>query len=228
MSMPARTFAAKPPTPARDPRPPARIEEPGRPLDDPTRASMEAAFGFDFSRVRVHAGRQAEESARALGARAYTLGQQIVFGAGEYQPHSEAGRRLLAHELTHVAQSAVGAATEEAPPIAAAGDAAEQEAEQSAADVLTGVRPRVRRGASRAIFLQRQQPQTAIPRQEVEAFWNAYLGQAFHAALLDWLLGEIASRRRMAGRARAQDRALRERQAVLLETWRQAAAGEAP
>ena len=60
--------------------------------------------GHDFSRVRVHAGPVAAESARALGARAYTVGHDIVFAAGQYSPRSENGRRLLAHELTHTLQ----------------------------------------------------------------------------------------------------------------------------
>jgi Domain of unknown function (DUF4157) len=59
---------------------------------------------YDFSQVRVHADAGAAESARAVGARAYTVGSDVVFGAGEYAPDTEAGRSLLAHELTHVLQ----------------------------------------------------------------------------------------------------------------------------
>jgi hypothetical protein len=62
--------------------------------------------GFDFSQVCVHTDREAAESAWALGSRAYTVGQHIVFGEGQYRPESVDGRRLLAHELTHVAQQA--------------------------------------------------------------------------------------------------------------------------
>ena len=76
----------------------------GQPVDPAARGFMEARFGYDFSRVRVHADEKAAESARAVNARAYTLGQHLVFGAGEYQPASEPGRRLLAHELTNVTQ----------------------------------------------------------------------------------------------------------------------------
>ena len=67
-------------------------------------ASGRSARGHDFSRVRVHAGPLAAESARALGARAYTVGNDIVFAPGQYAPRSEQGRRLLAHELTHTLQ----------------------------------------------------------------------------------------------------------------------------
>ena len=67
---------------------------------------MEDRLGFDFSRVRVHTDAQAAQSARAVGARAYTIGSDVVFGAGEYAPRSREGQRLIAHELTHVRQQA--------------------------------------------------------------------------------------------------------------------------
>ncbi|MBE3565043.1 MAG: DUF4157 domain-containing protein [Thermogemmatispora sp.] len=76
----------------------------GESLDAATRAYMEPRFGHDFSQVRIHADEQAAEEARALNARAYTVGQEIFFGQGEYAPQSAAGRWLLAHELTHVVQ----------------------------------------------------------------------------------------------------------------------------
>lgn len=66
-------------------------------------ASSES-IGHDFSRVRVHTDGAATESARALGANAYTVGEDIFFGAGQYAPHTTSGRQLLAHELTHVVQ----------------------------------------------------------------------------------------------------------------------------
>ena len=76
----------------------------GRPLDPFSHRFMEARFGHDFSRVRVHTGPQATAAARAVDARAFTSGTDIVFDAGAYAPHTESGRRLLAHELTHVLQ----------------------------------------------------------------------------------------------------------------------------
>jgi Domain of unknown function (DUF4157)/Putative peptidoglycan binding domain len=76
----------------------------GQPLDIETRAFMEQRFGHDFSHVRVHTDGQAAESARAVNALAYTVGRDVVFGAGQHAPQTEAGRRLLAHELTHVVQ----------------------------------------------------------------------------------------------------------------------------
>jgi uncharacterized protein DUF4157 len=76
----------------------------GRPLDTPTRNLFEPMFGKRFESVRVHTDSTAAESARAVHAQAYTVGSDIVFGAGYYAPETEIGRRLLAHELTHVVQ----------------------------------------------------------------------------------------------------------------------------
>jgi hypothetical protein len=76
----------------------------GQPLDSAVRAFFEPRFGYDFSRVRIHADDKAAESAQSIGALAYTVGSNITFGGGRYQPSGHEGRRLLAHELTHVVQ----------------------------------------------------------------------------------------------------------------------------
>lgn len=76
----------------------------GQQLDSATRAFMEPRFGHDFSQVRVHTNQKAAESARAVGAKAYTVGNSLVFGAEEYAPGSAIGQRLLTHELVHVVQ----------------------------------------------------------------------------------------------------------------------------
>ena len=81
---------------------------PGRPLDAATRAFFEPRFGHDFRRVRVHHDGAAAAAARAVDAHAYTVGEHVVFGHGRYAPDSGAGRRLLAHELTHVVQQQGG------------------------------------------------------------------------------------------------------------------------
>ncbi|QGZ42913.1 DUF4157 domain-containing protein [Pseudoduganella flava] len=81
----------------------------GAPLDGAVRQDMEQRFGHDFSGVRVHAGSAAAQSARDVHARAYTVGNHLVFGAGQFAPQTQAGRRLLAHELTHVIQQDGGA-----------------------------------------------------------------------------------------------------------------------
>ena len=81
----------------------------GQPLAPVTRAQMEASFGHDFGEVRLHAGEQAAAGlAAALGARAYTVGKDIVLGVRAERPETDAGKRLLAHELTHVVQQRGG------------------------------------------------------------------------------------------------------------------------
>jgi N-acetyl-anhydromuramyl-L-alanine amidase AmpD len=80
------------------------LHSPGKPLDPGTRAFMEPRFGHDFSTVRVHDDSRAGKSAAAVNAHAYTLGQDIVFGPGQYRPETSGGQGLIAHELTHVMQ----------------------------------------------------------------------------------------------------------------------------
>src|SRR5713101_1115327 len=77
---------------------------PGQALETRTRASMERHFGHDFSRVRIHGDATARESARAVNAMAFTVGQHIVLGERAPSPTTPAGTRMLAHELTHVVQ----------------------------------------------------------------------------------------------------------------------------
>jgi hypothetical protein len=81
------------------------LHSPGQPLDPATRTFMEPRFGLDFSRVRVHADGDAAKAVGAVQARAFTVGRDIVFGSREFAPASVEGKRLLAHELVHVAQS---------------------------------------------------------------------------------------------------------------------------
>jgi hypothetical protein len=80
------------------------ISSSGQSLDSETRGFMESRFGVDFSHVRVHTDAKSAESASAVNARAYTVGRDVVFGNGRYAPQTSEGRRLLAHELTHVVQ----------------------------------------------------------------------------------------------------------------------------
>ena len=112
------------------------LHSPGRPLDPATLAFMEPRFGQDFSQVRVHTGAQAEESARAVNALAYTAGRQLVFAEAQFAPETAAGRRLLAHELAHTIQQSRPAPTLGEFRIAPQNDAAEAEAEQAAQSVV--------------------------------------------------------------------------------------------
>ncbi len=80
------------------------VRSPGQPLGAAERAFMEPRFGRDFSDVRVHTGSDAAESAAQIQARAYTTGNHVVFAGNQFDPATAEGRKLLAHELTHVAQ----------------------------------------------------------------------------------------------------------------------------
>lgn len=119
----------------------------GAPLETGTRSFMESRFGRDFGGVRIHTGPIASDSAKAVNARAYTVGQHIAFDDGEYRPYTPEGQLLLAHELAHTIQQLGG--------LAGAGgltmdsgthDPMEQEADRAAAAAMLGGRPRVRPG----------------------------------------------------------------------------------
>jgi hypothetical protein len=128
------------------------LAAPGHPLETPVRASMEHGFGHDFSRVRIHADRPAEESARAVNAHAYTVGHHIVFGAGQYAPSTRAGEQLLAHELTHVVQHGVGSeGAAEGRTLSHPADPSEREAETVAARVMSGRPVRVSQPVDAAV-----------------------------------------------------------------------------
>jgi hypothetical protein len=99
-----------------------------RPLDAVTRVTMESAFDHDFTAVRVHSGEAASRSARAVGARAFAEGSDIVFGRGEYAPSTARGKELLAHELAHVVQQQRRGAS----------DRTEERAQAAAARVVRG------------------------------------------------------------------------------------------
>src|SRR5882762_2461094 len=98
--------ASAPAAPAHVPRIVSDVlRSPGHPLDAATRVFFERRFGHDFSHVRLHTGSTAAASARSINALAYTLGNNLVFGPGQYSPDTTSGRSLLAHELVHVTQS---------------------------------------------------------------------------------------------------------------------------
>ena len=117
----------------------------GRPLDTTLRQDMESRFSYDFSRVRVHSEAAAEQSAHEVNAHAYTVGHNIVFGAGQYAPESTPGRQLMAHELTHVIQQSgwnSGGQLQGQLTINQPGDAFEREADVVAGRVMAGMHAR--------------------------------------------------------------------------------------
>jgi hypothetical protein len=119
---------------------------------------MEPSFGHDFSRVRVHTDTKASDSARAVSARAFTLGQSIYFDSGEYRPETLAGKRLLAHELAHtIQQRAVDAGVQHFSNdrVAPESHPLEDEADRAAEKVIEGdFAPAL--GAAPAVTTQRQ------------------------------------------------------------------------
>jgi hypothetical protein len=115
------------------------LRMPGQPLDPETRAFMEPRFGYDFSHVRVHTDGKSAESARAVNAVAYTVGQDVVFSTGNFAPDNKQGKKLLAHELAHVVQqrhvTSLARFTISSPS-----SADERAADMAAAQVVTGQR----------------------------------------------------------------------------------------
>jgi hypothetical protein len=139
----------------------------GRPIDAPARSTMEQGFGRDFSQVRIHDGPPAAQSARDAGALAYTAGQDIVFGAGQYAPSTTAGRALLAHELAHTVQQGGIQHKAEGPPPAGTDHALEAEADRTAAAISAGERaPSLSRMAAPALLRTKAKPAVAAPSKK--------------------------------------------------------------
>src|SRR3989454_1372591 len=113
----------------------------GSPLDNDTKGFMESGLGADFDDVRVHTDAAASESARSVQAHAYTVGTDVVFQSGKYAPESDSGKRMLAHELTHVVQQrsgpVAGTPAEGGIKISHPSDRFEQAAESSADRVMS-------------------------------------------------------------------------------------------
>ncbi|MEK6321047.1 MAG: DUF4157 domain-containing protein [Acidobacteriota bacterium] len=131
----------------------------GQPLDAATRAFMEPRFGHDFSRVRVHADTRAAESARAVNALAYTVGNKVVLGEGQYAPRTIEGRRLMAHELAHTVQQSSAHYVHGAPlQVSHEDSAGEREADAAASLIDSGV---AATGLSLAQLQVQRSPQTS-------------------------------------------------------------------
>ncbi len=115
----------------------------GSPLDSSTRSTMESAFGASFGDVRVHTDDQASRSAEAVGANAYTVGSDMVFKSGQYDPGSSGGQKTIAHELSHVVQQSKGPVDGTAAPggirVSDPSDSFEREADATADQVLSSV-----------------------------------------------------------------------------------------
>jgi outer membrane protein OmpA-like peptidoglycan-associated protein len=156
---------------------PADVSDGGRGLEPDVRASFERRFDHDFSRVRVHADAAAARSAWTAAAAAYTIGSDIVFGAGMYRPNSHAGQTLLAHELAHVVQ-------QQRPSGGAAKTSAhESEAANAATRVARGERAAVSLAAP--VAMQRQPLPGAVPDVDLTESASPLLASAIGSVTLD-------------------------------------------
>lgn len=147
----------------------------GQTLEGGVKSEMESAFGESFDGVRIHTGSEAEKMNEELGARAVTRGRDIYFNAGEYNPATQEGRELLAHELTHVVQQKGEASSNARSSVGQAGDSFELEADRAASAILGGERAVVsQRGATPSHQRQgarqsRPQPQPQQPDAGADA-----------------------------------------------------------
>ena len=134
------------------------LSQPGRSLPDVARSRLEPAFGRDFSRVRVHSDTLAAQSARAVSARAYAVGQHIVFDQGQFDTDSSQGMHLLAHELAHTVQQGENSSLQRAGDLTVAPttDSLEHEADAAADRALRSQTTYIH-GRARSIQLQRAQ-----------------------------------------------------------------------
>ena len=149
------------------------ITSSGQSLDNDTKNDMESRFGADFSDVEVHTDPKAADSARSVSAQAYTVGNHVVFGDGKYQPATDEGRHMIAHELTHVVQQRSGP-VDGTPAgggvkVSDPGDRYEREADQNASDVLAPTATPADAGAlQRAPVEEEEEQLQTLPIQRAE------------------------------------------------------------
>ncbi len=141
----------------------------GQHLDAETKSAMGSTFETDFDAVRIHTDHKAHEAAETLGARAFTHGQDIYFGQGEYNPATRSGKELLAHELTHVVQQQGQTTSPQAKVEEQDFEVFESEADQAAEAVLSGQRPHIRSHPGvPAIQRQEREETPSIHRHAIE------------------------------------------------------------
>lgn len=145
----------------------------GSPLSNSERSFFEPRFGYNFSRVRVHSDAQAAESARAVNALAYTVGQDVVFGKGQYTPNTLAGLHLIAHELAHIAQQD---ATNQAAhlQISSSGDSLEHEMNGLEAAAIEGHHSTIKATTTGVAMLCREVNESPPPDTVRDRFYGIY------------------------------------------------------
>ena len=162
----------------------------GMSLPSPIMRKFEASLGTDLSSVRVHTGAESATAASAVGAKAYTMGQDIHFGAGQYDPSSGAGQHLLAHEVAHTVQQRGGSPTRQNKlEVSGPQDAAEHEADHAAEAMVSGAPAQVGGGGGVArMSIQRKRQMTADGKHFAIHADEAYLQPGFN-----WDAGTPAS-----------------------------------
>lgn len=139
----------------------------GRPLEAEVRGEMEGRLGHDFSDVRVHDDGAAHESAKAVNAHAYTVGSNVVFQRDKYDPGSDAGKVMLAHELTHVVQQRSGPVDGSSAPggikVSDPSDRFEREAASTAERAMAAPAPAPVPVAAAAAPVQRDVDEAGVP-----------------------------------------------------------------
>jgi hypothetical protein len=153
----------------------------GSPLPDGLRSQFESSLGADLSSVRVHTGEESAQAAKAVGARAYTTGQDIHFGAGHYNPSSAFGVHLLAHEVAHTVQQAGAAPTmQHKLEVSTPGDAAEVEADRAADAMVAGEQVRV--GSALGLSRSKLMRDQVLPPIEISGGEDESIKDTIHNA----------------------------------------------
>ncbi len=159
------------------------LNSPGESLDPRTRDFFEPRFGYDFSRVRVHAGSEAAASAREVEASAYAVGGHMVFASGQYEPHSRQGRKLIAHELTHTIQQNHAIAVNGQLALGHPSDESESEASRAASVTVNGGRVAIQ--SHRPLSVQRQPSQAAGPNLDLAESASPFMAAAIGSFSID-------------------------------------------
>lgn len=150
----------------------------GQPLDSSVQREMGATMGHDFGGVKAHTSKEADSLSRQLRAKAFTTGKDIFFREGAYDPHSASGKKLLAHELSHIVQQSTGQVKGSGRMrVNAPGDSYEQEADALAEDVVSKIAGNKLQSQEEEEDLRLQeelpeeelQAQEEIPEEELQA-----------------------------------------------------------
>jgi hypothetical protein len=161
----------------------------GSSLPDDLRARFETSIGTDLSSVRIHTGGDSETAAASVGAKAYTVGNDIHFGAGHYDPSSHDGMLLIAHEVAHTVQQAGTTPTRQNKlEVSSAGDAAEIDADCAAEAMVSGTPATIAGAPARIAREEEKKPEADSGADPDDIAWAESV-----RGTLETLQGDIAS-----------------------------------